>query len=131
MYSLIKRNPALNLSNFFNDLEDEFYNLPRFYNRNLFSNYDYDEESKEYSIYMNIPGFKKEDISIRIENDYLIIEGNSKREKGKAFFNSSIQERTYVKDIDPESIDAELEDGILTVKYKTLENKNSKIIKIK
>lgn len=78
------------------------------------------------------PGFKKDDIEIEVDNSGLIISGEIKNDNTKNKIHRS--KFNYVmrkKEIDPDSIQGSLEDGILEVKFKTDKERSSKIIKIK
>lgn len=101
------------------------------------------ENENDYSIQVSVPGFKKEDININLNDDVLTIssEFEDKKEETKEnycrreFVKSSFSRSFYVPDnVDIEKIDAKMEDGILNVVIpkKPEEKKENKIsIKIK
>lgn len=91
----------------------------------------YNEEEKQYSVIIQAAGFNKEDIIIDAKPDEISFKGEIKDEKIKDHISRN--KFNYIlrrKDIDIESINANLENGILTVKFKTQAEKNSKNIKI-
>ena len=88
------------------------------------------ENEESYELSFALPGFKKEDININIEDDVLII--SSKVEKDD--FKQSFENRYQVpEDVDVDKINATMEDGILKIKvgkYKELPKTNIKRIEI-
>ena len=119
---------------------EEFVNS--FFNRNLSVGFDYKpicdcvprarikETDDNYALSFTLPGFKKEDIDIKIENNNLVISSQVEEDEYKESFENS-----YIipEDVDMEKIDASMGDGILTVtvgKYK-LPKTNVKKIDIK
>ena len=115
---------------------DSFLN--DFFGRNFFNDLDYDfmpkvrtkENEDNYELSFVLPGFKKEDININIEDGVLII--SSKVEKDD--FKQSFENRYQIpEDVDTEKINASMEDGILKIsvgKYKELPKTNIKKIEI-
>ncbi|MFW6233260.1 MAG: Hsp20/alpha crystallin family protein [Nanoarchaeota archaeon] len=105
--------------NFFNDLDIDF--MPKVRSK---------ENKDNYELSFALPGFKKEDININIEDDVLII--SSKVEKDD--FKQSFENRYQIpEDVDIEKINATMEDGILKIsvgKYKELPKTNIKRIDI-
>lgn len=101
--------------------------------------YSINENEENYSIEMNIPGVKKEDIEIGVKEDKLSITASRKKmdkvgEEEKEVILSQYEESFTVntKSIDLDSIEASLEDGILTLKLpKKEEIKYERTISIK
>ncbi len=128
---VIKRNPPLpTMENFLNE----------FFGKNLLeSNYDYDfapkarirENEKDYSLSLALPGFKKDDVNINIEDNVLIISSQVEKDD----FKKSFENRYSIPDdVNIEKIDASMEDGILKLtfnKYEELPKTNIKKIDIK
>ena len=97
----------------------------RFFGRNNLSSFSTDikDEGSAYVLEAELPGFKKEDIEISIDNDYLTIKAERKFEDGEK--NEKGQyircERAYgsfsrsfdISDVNSGKIDAEYTDGIL------------------
>ena len=96
---------------------------------------DISENENEYTLDIEMPGVKKDEININFEDNSLIIE--IKQEKNNESNDSYIRkERTalnirrsyYLENIDENSIKAKLNDGILKVivpKKELIENKKT------
>ncbi|MBQ2640244.1 MAG: Hsp20/alpha crystallin family protein [Bacilli bacterium] len=97
------------------------------------------EKDGNYHIEMDIPGFKKEDISIEVDDGYLTIEAEKTNEE-----NSDNEERNYIRrersynsykrsfylgDLDQDNIKAEFKHGMLkiTVPKKEVTSNKKKI----
>ena len=82
---------------------------------------DVHELDTGYELDIDLPGFKKEDIRLTLDNGYLVIEAGKsleKEKKGKAIrkerYEGSMQRSFYVgEDIKEEDIKAKFEDGVL------------------
>lgn len=91
------------------------------------------EYENSYTLSVELPGFKKENIKISIEEDLLVIEAAREFEKEE---NYLIQERLsgelkrsfVLKDMCLEGIKAKYEDGILTITVLKDKEKNEKKI---
>ena len=100
------------------------------------------EKDGAYHIEADIPGFKKEEISVDCEDGYVTIqaEKNSENEekdedkkyiKRERFYGKTVR-KFYVGDVDNEKIQAEFKDGMLEIivpKEEKLSNKKSIEIK--
>ncbi|MBQ8219202.1 MAG: Hsp20/alpha crystallin family protein [Bacilli bacterium] len=115
--------------NFLEDLE------PRKFDKMM--KCDIYEEDDVYHIIMDVPGFKKEDISLEYEDGYLKIKATHEEEEksNKKYMRrerTSIQrcERSfYLGELNEDMIKAEFKDGILKVSVpKTDEKETSKKI---
>ncbi|MDD3802854.1 MAG: Hsp20/alpha crystallin family protein [bacterium] len=82
------------------------------------------ESDKDFTVKVELPGMKKEEIKINIENNILSIEGERKsesEEKGKTFhriersYGSFYRAVSLPKQIDEQKIKASFNDGLLTV----------------
>ncbi len=110
-----------------NDLFRPFYaegskNLPT----------DITETDDEYRLEVEMPGYKKEDISLRIEDGYLTLTATKKTEEkeGKHFVRREISEtrsRSYFvgKDVEAHSVKARYENGMLTLTFPKAQPKNA------
>jgi len=96
---------------------------------------DISEEEGHYYISMDVPGLTKSDISIKVENGAVKIEGERKEEKKGKYHHS---ERAYGKflrsfslpdDVDSAKIEAKAENGVLELKLP--KNKKALPIEIK
>lgn len=81
------------------------------------------ENEKEYRVEFTAAGFKKEEASVSLENDQLLISLQQKNEKESSenFLRREFIQRDYRQsfvlpdDVDREKISASLDNGILTV----------------
>lgn len=98
------------------------------------------EEDNKYHIEMDVPGFKRENIKVNFDNNYLTItakneskEDNSNKKYIRKERNyQKISRRFYLDDVDENSIEASFKDGILhIVVAKKEKNKDKKYIEIK
>ncbi len=87
---------------------------------------DVHELDNGYELDVDLPGFKKEDISISLENGYMAISAtkavnnDEKDEKGKLIrkerYSGSMQRSFYIgEDIQEDDIKAKFEDGVLKI----------------
>lgn len=83
------------------------------------------ERGGEFQI--DLPGVKKADLKISVENGTLHIEALRKTPEGEVKFSRSW---SVPQDMDPEKIGAELTDGVLTVILPKLETKKPKAIEV-
>lgn len=121
-------------SSFFNDILTE--NFINYGDLNIVEN------EHNYELSMVLPGYKKEDININIDNDVLTISSeieNEKEEKTKNYISRNFTKSSFCKklilsdDIDKDKINAKMEDGILNLKLdkiKKVELNTSKKINI-
>lgn len=92
----------------------------------VFSSSHVEETEKEYLIEMDVPGIKKEDLTLKLENKHLTIEGERKgRVAGK------FKKAYYLPDdANPDSVEAEHKHGVLSIKISKLEKAIGKTIPI-
>ena len=123
----------------FNFLDDPFFYEGE---TNKLMSTDITENDKQYELHMELPGFKKENIEIELDNGNLKIhakneQNNEAKEKGKVIrqerFYGELSRSFYVGDnIDVDNIDASFEDGILKLVVPKKEIKdNKKFIELK
>jgi len=70
------------------------------------------------SVDILLPGFNKDEVTVKVESKNLIIEAETERSL-PTFLNTRIKRTYLVEDIDADSIKAKLENGILTVEFST------------
>ncbi len=129
------------------DLRKEIDSLfdDRFFGKNFISepswipSMDVVENEKEFLVTVELPGMKKEDINVSMENNILTIEGerkSEKEEKNKTFHRI---ERAYgkfyrsvvlPKKVDENNIKATFKDGLLNITIGKSEKEKSKTIEI-
>jgi len=127
--SLITRNenPFLDFAKKFFDNDFEYQPSRLFESKGLSNVLETDND---YLIELSAPGFKKDDIKIKIENDILKIssnvENNNEEEKDgyyrREFYKSSFERNfSLPKGINKNEISASMEDGILNVTVPKME----------
>lgn len=95
-----------------------------------------------YHIDVDLPGVKKEDISVKIDNNILTLKGERKSKdevkeenyyKMESSFGCFTRSFTIPDNVDTENIHAENKDGVLeiTLPKKEKKNKSAKEIKVK
>jgi len=116
---------------------DEFFTSPTTYS-NLSA--DVWEEKDDIFVKMALPGIKKEDIKITINEDNISIKGESKEReeenKDKKYYyrsmESSFEQRFNLPTkIDPDKAEAEFKDGVLQVKLPKTDEVKPREIEIK
>ncbi len=117
------------------NLLDDWMDMPRFefpdVDRKLYGKHashvmktDVHENEDGYEVDIDLPGFKKDEIAIALENGYLSVSANKaldkdeKNKKGKVIrqerYSGSMQRSFYVGDgLSEEDIKAKFEDGVL------------------
>jgi len=132
--------------NLFDNMFDDFFNDPDLKtSRSIGLKTDIVEKDDKYQLQIEVPGFKKEDISIKLENGYLIINARSNNEKEEKDDQGNIIRRErhtgsmsrsyYVgSNLTSDDISAACNDGVLEIELaKKEETKEieSKTIEIK
>lgn len=122
--SLVKNNNQK-----FPSLFSELLDYDKFFGNDFFKGFENNfpaanviEGDKSYKIELAIPGFKKEDIKVNVENEVLTISAETKSEKDdknekytrKEFsYNSFSRSFQLPKSANSEKVDAKYEDGLL------------------
>ncbi len=112
----------MNFGKFFNDQKSPVFGK---HEKNLMKT-DIKEKENSYELDMDLPGFKKEDVTAKLENGYITISAHrdhNKDEKDKAGnyirqerYTGSCQRSFYVGEtIKQEDISAKFENGILSL----------------
>ena len=83
------------------------------------------DDAKAYRLAIDLPGFKKDEISIDLSNGYLTIQAakgldkDEEDKKGRYIrrerYAGSMSRSFYVGDVKPEEVSAKFENGILTL----------------
>lgn len=126
------------VKDFFND-EDTF-NFPTFKNSTIGST-NVKELDDKFVLDLQVPGYKKDNIDINLEDGYLTIKGNleEKLEENETIHRSEFKKssfsRTFIlpENVNENEIEAIVNDGILTISLNKQEEvkKESKRIEIK
>jgi HSP20 family protein len=111
---------------------DDFFDFDPFFRRSVgeasgfkFPAVNIAENEREFEIQMAVPGFKKEDMKIRVEKDVLMIEAETKMEKEeeqknytrKEYSHQSFSRQFKLPDgVKEDAIEARFADGILSMK---------------
>jgi HSP20 family protein len=100
---------------------------------------NFKESDKEYILQFDIPGVKKDEVKIEIQNNRLTVSGerkDSKEEKdakhflAETYFGSFMRSFTLPTEVDENKVDAHYEDGVLTIKVSKTAISKTKEIKI-
>ncbi len=106
----------------------------------LFPALDVTEDDGNYVFSVELPGAKKDDVSIECENKVLTIRGEKKSEREERKEKGRYLERSYgafsrsftlPPNADPDRIQASFKDGVLTVTIAKTEETKPKVISIK
>jgi HSP20 family protein len=144
--TLIKFEPLRELESFNNRIQRFFNDFPGWNIEGGFSfnpHIDISDDNKKIYIEAEIPGVKKEDLKISLQDNILTINGekksNIKDEKDKKYYRtermygSFTRSFTLPEEINPDSVEAKFEDGILNISVEKASPKKSqqKLIDIK
>jgi HSP20 family protein len=100
---------------------------------------DFQESDKEFALKLDIPGIKKEDVKIEVENNTLTVSGerkdqkeekDSKRHFSESFYGSFLRSFTLAQVIDESTVKAEYKDGVLNITVPKASPTNAKTIAI-
>lgn len=98
------------------------------------------ETDEDFNVKVEVPGIKREDVKINLENHVLSISGENKQEneeKGKKFhrieryYGSFSRSFSLPENVDEDKIEAVFNDGLLTLRIPKTEVKKPKAIEIK
>lgn len=98
------------------------------------------EGAESYRAMVNLPGIKKEDINIKLEDNILTFEVQQSQETEEKnegylhrerFFGSASRSIRLPQACDPDGVHAGFKDGVLTVEIAKLPEKQAKSIQIK
>ena len=108
-------------------------------NNNSMKCYVYEKDGA-YNIEVDVPGFKKEDINIDVDNGYLTVKASKHFDETEKTKNYICRERRYGKfersfylgDLKTDDVEASFENGTLKIRVpKIEESKDKKRIEIK
>lgn len=136
--TLIKFEPLQEFETLNNRIQRYFNEFPVFgfqYSDSFSPKIDISEDEKNINVVAEMPGVKKEDLKIVIQDNILTIEGEKKKAEEKKEKNYYRSERSYgifkrcftiPVEVDSENIEAKFENGILNINIKKLEQKRMK-----
>ncbi|MCD2346865.1 heat shock protein Hsp18 [Clostridium guangxiense] len=123
---------------YFNNIFENFFPddmfAPVVFKNNNF-NVDVKEDENQYTVEADLPGIKKEDITLEYQNNYLTISAKRNNVTEDKTSNYVKKERSYgefkrtfyIDNVDENSVDASFKDGVLKVSMqkrdKTMNNK--------
>jgi|TARA_R100000084_G_scaffold103944_1_gene60188 HSP20 family protein len=127
MYGMIN-NSTYKIANDFAALFDNLFEYPALYN------WSYDNKrpskieknDKGYSAKVELPGYNKDSLSMRIEHGNLLVVRSSKEEEE----DKTLYRLELTNDIDHKNIKAKSQDGVLHLTLPKLEEKKKKCIMI-
>lgn len=103
----------------FDDIFRSLEESPKFPHHNILKSSD-----NEYTVELAVAGFSDEDISIELINNTLSIKGKLEKDESGVYLHRGIATRSFHKTIrvtdTVEVVDAELHNGILSVKLKNV-----------
>ena len=111
----------------FHDAFDSFFNFP-----NARKDWDTlgitgpDYKVGEDTLSVSLPGFSKKDISLEVEGQILTISAEGKEDSFATAFNKQFK---FPNGTDMDSLSATMKDGILTLSFKSSDNKKTISIK--
>ena len=143
--TLIKYEPFRELENFDDKIQSLLNTFSDFNSEKEESFYpkiDISEDEKNIYVDAEVPGLKKNDLKISLEDNILTISGEKKSEresKEKIFYRSERNYGSFSRsftipgDINSDTVEAEFEDGILKIRIERLEEKkvSGRLINIK
>ncbi len=126
--TLVRFKPMKEFDNLHSSIQkyfDDFSTVKSSFNADNFSpKFDISEKANQLLIDAEVPGIKKEDLKITLQDNILTIEGekkNVKKEEEREYF---VTERNYgsfkrsftlPEDIDSEKVNAKFENGVLSI----------------
>ena len=141
---IIRSNPAAALTNRVADFDEWFRHpfaglpsLGQFFNNlseviptmNDRLAVDVHEDKDNYFATFEIPGVKKEDVKIELNNNLLTVSAEKREKNGETESSFSLSRAVSVPEgVNAEAISAKLEDGILTVTLPKAENRKPRTI---
>ncbi len=114
---------------------DDFSNFGFNTAENFHPRIDINEDKQSINVTAEIPGVKKENIKITLQDNILTIEGEKKKEseekeinfyRSERIFGSFKRSFTLPEEVDSENVEAKFEDGTLKIQLKKTAPKISK-----
>lgn len=118
--------------------DDDFFRFPSLFTERsgmFVSNVDISETEKEFQVAADLPGFKKEDIKVRVEDGVLSISGTQSMEKedkddDKKYYCKQCSSGSFCRQValpvsaDEKNAVCKMKDGKLTVTIPKLQNES-------
>lgn len=126
---------------FFSNFENQFRNSLLSRNEtDFYPLLDVSETNSHYTVELDIPGVKKEDININVDNNILTIRGKKEMDKDhkdsnyysrERFYGDFTRSMTLPSGVDTDKIDADFNNGVLIIKMPKDKATSTKTIEIK
>ncbi|KAB2842339.1 MAG: Hsp20/alpha crystallin family protein [Melioribacteraceae bacterium] len=143
--TLIKFEPLKEFESFQNQIKKYFDDFPSFgmnFENSFSPRIDISEKNDKILVEAEIPGVKKEDLKITLQDNILTIKGEKKKEEESKDNNYYRCERSYGSfsrsftlpaEVNTEKVDAKFSDGMLKIELKKIEPKKAqeKLIELK
>jgi HSP20 family protein len=143
--TLVKFEPFREFENIHDKIQryfEDFSNIGLNLSDNFNPRIDISDDKDNITVSAEIPGVKKEDVKVTLQDNILTIEGEKKNineKKDKNFYRSERSFGSFKRsftlsvDVDSEKVEASFDDGILDVQMKKLEHKSisEKVIELK
>lgn len=107
-----------------NRMFDSFWCSPEFLKERNWRPTDISEENDSVSIEIELPGFKKNEVNVQVEQGQIKVSAKNKK-------SHYVRTFTYGNLIDIDKMDAKLEDGVLLIKIPKSERAKAKVIEVK
>ena len=144
--TLVRVKPTREFGNIHNTIQqyfDDFSSMKSSFNTESFSpRIDISEKGNQLIIDAEVPGVKKEDLKITLQDNILTIEGEKKNvseESERKYFRTERSYGSFKKsftlpeDVDSEKVDANFKNGVLSILLSKVEEKApiEKVIEVK
>jgi HSP20 family protein len=151
-WSDTNRNPFRSLQRQMNNLFTDIWNPTDVFNSgdyfsglgtNQMTNFipavDVEETDNEYRMTIDLPGLKKEDVRVEVQNNQLIVSGERRQEQDNERGRSHFRERSYgsfvramtlPSNLNPDTVEANFENGVLTLTIPKTEESRPRQIQI-
>lgn len=141
--TLIKFEPLREFETLHDRIQKYFNDFPTFgfnFENTFYPRIDISEDKDKINVVAEIPGVKKDDIKITLQDNILTVEGEKKKEieekdysRSERIFGSFKRSFTLPAEVDSNQVDAKFENGMLTISLNKIEpkSKNGKVIELK
>jgi HSP20 family protein len=143
--TLIKFEPLKEFESLQNQIKKYFDDFPSFgfnYENSFSPRIDISEKDDKILVEAEIPGVKKDDLKITLQDNILTIKGEKKKEEESKDNNFYRSERSYGSfsrsftlpvEVNTDKVDAKFNDGMLMIELKKVEQKKvkEKLIELK
>lgn len=127
MRALVPFYNARQVPSLFKDMDELFNNWAAAPTRSWDYGTQFVEAEDHFSLSVDIPGIKKNELKLELHGQNLTISGESQREKISRSFRRAF---TLPKEVNIEKIEAKFEDGVLELRLPKMEAAKSRTIEI-